>query len=111
MERQEFIKKLSKYSKEAILTTVCNMMFFRLDKFVKEIEWNDIQLRFDKLMLESEKISKQMNPLIDKKDFKSFQKYIALMNKDSEIHKKIDSVMKEMGRHNKRLEGANEEEE
>lgn len=104
MDHKELVKKLSKYSKEALISTICNRMFFRIDDFVRELEWNDIQLRFDKLMAESEKIREQQKSLINKKDYKSHLMYISLMNKDIEIHKKIDAVMKEMDRHNENLE-------
>jgi hypothetical protein len=102
VERKELVKKLSKYSKEALIATICNRMFFRLDEFVRELEWADIQLRFDKLMQESEKIRMEINQLGDIRNSKSFSKYIALNNKDNEVHKKIDAVMKEMDKVNGR---------
>lgn len=106
MKREDFIKKLSKLSKEAILTTVFNRMFFRLDEFAKDAEWNDIQLRFNKLMSEDKTIREKMEPLINKKDIKSLSEFISLMNKSELINKKIDAVMKEMDRYNGRLEAS-----
>jgi hypothetical protein len=102
VDLKEFENELSKYPKDVIIKTIYNEFFFRHEDVVRRIQWDDIQCRFDKLMAQSEDIRKQMEPLIGKKDNKSFIEYLTLMEKDNKIQKKINAVMKEMDRHNER---------
>lgn len=100
MNNEEFISRMSKYPKEVILKTIIKNFFIDGNRILREAQWENLQMKFDNLMSRSEEIRKEMQPLIDKKDIKSFRKYVELMHEDSRIHKKIDAVMKEMDKVN-----------
>ena len=96
MRREEFIKEASKYSKDAILRAILGKYFINTEEFLRDLKWQHANSKFDKLMAQSEAIRKKIKPLIDKHDLDSHIKYMALLEEDNRIHKKIDAVMKEM---------------
>lgn len=96
MEYEEFIKEASKYSKEAILKAITERYFMRYSEVLKKIKWNDIQLRFNKLMARDKEIGKKVSLLLKKKDIESRIECTKLMMKDDEIQRKINKVLREM---------------
>lgn len=100
MTYENFIKEASKYSKEAILKSVLENYFIDTGKILNTMRWNDIQLRFDKLMAQSGEIVKKISLLSKKKDIKSHIELLELMEKDNSIHRKIDKTLKDMDNFN-----------
>lgn len=96
MEYEEFIKEASRYSKKSILIILTNHCFIDRSSVLREIKWNDIQLRFNKLMTQSNEIGKMVSSLLRKKDIESRIECAKLMVKDDEIQKKINKALKEM---------------
>lgn len=100
MTNEEFIKRMSVYSKEVILKSIMSSHLIDGDRILREAKWENLQIKFDAFIAKSQQIRKEMEPLIGKKDIRSFKKYVELMHEDSKIHKKIDAVMKEMDKFN-----------
>lgn len=96
MKYEDFIKEASKYSKEAILKTFKRHCFMEDNEVLKDIKFNDLGLKFDKLMVQSNEIVKEIKSISNGKDIESRIKVFSLMKKDDLIQKKIDKVMKEI---------------
>jgi tryptophanyl-tRNA synthetase len=96
LNRERYNKELSKYPKEVIIKVLTNNCLFNSERLLHDVKWESVQLKFDTLRSQEREIRKEMNALINKKDSKSFVKYIQLMDESTKIDKKIASVMKRM---------------
>lgn len=98
MKKDEFKKKIKKYSKDEIIEALTNT-FFISDKYDYIIQ-SARDIKFKKLMKESESIHEKMMKLIIKPDDDSKTKLIKLSEyrklivEDENIQKEIDKILK-----------------